>query len=119
VYGQDGYDLPWYSYVVTPDYAQVALSGESTYTYTTATTDPRAVEYPSGSGRMATVWVGNSFDIDVDLTDGQAHRVTLYALDWGGGPAASRSRSSTPRPGRCWTPARCRRSRAGCTCHGS
>jgi hypothetical protein len=89
VYGQDGYDLPWYPYVVTPAYAQVALSGESTYTYTTATTDPRAVEYPNGSGRMATVWAGNSFGINVDLTDGQAHRVTLYALDWGGGVARS------------------------------
>jgi hypothetical protein len=74
VYGQDGYAPPWYPYVVTPAYAQVALSGESTYTYTTATTDPRAVEYPNGSGRMATAWAGN--------------HGTRVALDRHGGPAA-------------------------------
>ena len=34
---------------------------------------------------MAACWyTGSSFTIDVNLTDGVAHQVALYALDWDG-----------------------------------
>ena len=88
-YGQDGYSIPWYPQAVTPPYAQVGIAGDSVYTYNTNTNDPRAVQYATGPGRMATVWAGDTFSIHVGLTDGQAHRLALYALDWDSGGARS------------------------------
>ena len=66
-----------------PSYATVTPTGEGTTVWTSSTTDPRALENPGGSGRIAATWYSStSFSINVDLTDGQAHDVTLYALDW-------------------------------------
>ena len=51
---------------------------------------------PAGSGnRLADCWYasnGTSFTVDVDLTDGQAHDLELYFLDW---PNAGRSETVT------------------------
>ena len=40
---------------------------------------------PVASGRIAASWYANtSFTVNVNLTDGQPHDVTLYILDWAG-----------------------------------
>ena len=37
----------------------------------------------SGSDRIASCWyAASSYSIDINLTDGQVHRVALYCLDW-------------------------------------
>ena len=58
----------------------------STYDWTFSTTDPRALQKaaPLGStDRFASCWYSSSsFTIDVNLTDGKAHQVSLYAVDW-------------------------------------
>ena len=43
----------------------------------------RGLQNPSGSGRIAAAWYSStSFTINVNLTDGQAHDIALYAVDW-------------------------------------
>ena len=66
-----------------PAYAIVQPQGVSTNTWTTATTDPRALQTADGSGRQASDWYSpTSFSIGVDLTDDQPQDIALYALDW-------------------------------------
>ena len=81
-YGSAGYnvigDTPSY-----PSYATVTPSGQSSYTWASSTTDVRAPQNPSASGRIAACWYSApSFVIDVNLTDGAVHPISLYAVDW-------------------------------------
>ena len=97
VYGADGYniigDLSSY-----PSYASVSPSGQSSYTWSASTSDVRGLQKADtgATDRIAACWYnGSSFTVDVNLTDGKSHLVSLYAVDWDG-PAA-------PRRSRCWT----------------
>jgi len=89
IYGTDGYNVidgP----ASLPAYAAVTPSGNSTYAWAASTTDPRAIELSGGSSRVAGSWINSSaFTVDLNLTDGQAHKVALYALDWDGNGARS------------------------------
>jgi hypothetical protein len=84
VYGTDGYNI----YGLTPKpptYGTLSSYGDSVGTYTFATppiSDPRGLQNPSG-GRVAVAqYSTTSFTLDVNLTDGLTHQVTLYAVDW-------------------------------------
>jgi hypothetical protein len=85
-YGSQGTDIAGYA-AALPSYAVVSTSGTSNYTWTSSTSDPRAPQNPanpSGS-RVAACWYsggGTTFTIDINLTDGQAHDLALYFLDW-------------------------------------
>jgi beta-glucanase (GH16 family) len=94
VYGADG-SLIANDSANLPSYASVTPgSGAALYTWAASTTDSRALlKYLSSSDRIASTyynWPGFTFDIN--LTDGQAHRVALYCLDWDNG---GRSQSIT------------------------
>src|SRR5207248_2422365 len=66
-----------------PAYAGVSASGKSDWAWAASTTDVRALQKPGAADRLAACWfAGNSFSVDVNLTDGQAHKVSLYLLDW-------------------------------------
>jgi hypothetical protein len=81
-YGAQGYDILSGGGGL-PGHATVAMSGQSYYTWTSSTTDARALENPAATGRSATCWLSySSFTIDVKLGDGLAHDLALYALDW-------------------------------------
>jgi hypothetical protein len=80
-YGTGGYDLVDVS-VSLPSSVQVSLSGQADWVWAQSTTDVRALQNPSGGREAATWYSSSSFSVDVNLTDGQAHRVTLYLLDW-------------------------------------
>ncbi|WP_165073350.1 right-handed parallel beta-helix repeat-containing protein [Paludisphaera rhizosphaerae] len=81
-YGADGYDVAGTSPSL-PSYAAVSMSGQSNYTWASSTSDPRALQKADGSDGVAAAWYsGSDFTIDVDLTDGQTHRVSLYMADW-------------------------------------
>ena len=81
-YGTVGYDLI-NSSASLPSYATVTPSGQSSDTWTSSTTDVRALQTAGGSSRIAACWYSStSFTVDVDLTDGQAHGLELYFLDW-------------------------------------
>jgi hypothetical protein len=63
-----------------------ALTGAATETAQVHVQQQRALQR-AASGRIAACWyssglVGGSFSIDINLTDGAAHRVALYLVDW-------------------------------------
>src|SRR5258708_14123263 len=90
MYGGDGYSIANDSQSI-PTYASFSPQNQSNYTWASSTTDQRALQTGSGSGRIAATWYSSSnFNFDVNLTDGNAHQIALYALDWD-----SQSRSQT------------------------
>jgi hypothetical protein len=82
-YGADGYDLFGGNQSIL-GYAAVAAAGETAWTWAASTTDLRALQQSPGStSRLAAAWdAPSSFTLDVNLTDGNAHRVALYLVDW-------------------------------------
>ncbi len=63
---------------------QVTPSGAGGVVWAPTTADPRAPQKVSNSAdRIAACWYApTTFSIDVNITDGQAHRLALYLLDW-------------------------------------
>ena len=81
-YGGDGYWLSNYSQSLPSYDPSLSVQDESNWTWAASTTDPRALQI-SGSSRIAAAWYNpSSFSFDVNLTDGQSHRLALYAVDW-------------------------------------
>ena len=81
-YGSQGYDVIGNA-ASLPSYATVTPTGQASYTWAASSTDPRALQNASGSGRIAACWYSpSSFTVDVNLTDGQTHDLELYFLDW-------------------------------------
>ncbi|MGB2898283.1 MAG: hypothetical protein WBB89_03385, partial [Candidatus Acidiferrum sp.] len=82
VYGADGYSVANDSQSI-PSYATLAMQNQFSYTWASSTTDPRALQTGTGSGRIASTWyLSGTFTFDVNLTDGNPHQFALYALDW-------------------------------------
>ena len=42
----------------------------------------RGLQQGSGSARVAYVWYADSWTLDVNITDGAAHQLALYLVDW-------------------------------------
>jgi len=81
VYGQDGFNVIQDT-VNYPSYATVSVTGNTPHVWASSTSDVRALER-AVSGRIAGLWYSAaSMTMDVDLTDGQMHRIGLYNLDW-------------------------------------
>jgi hypothetical protein len=81
VYGVDGFNVigDTASY---PSYVTVTSTG-LLRTWTTSTTDTRALQKASSSDRIASAWYSwGSFTIDLRFTDNGTHQVALYLLDW-------------------------------------
>jgi uncharacterized membrane protein YkoI len=82
VYGADGYSVANDSQSI-PSYATFAVQNQSNYTWAASTTDPRALQNGSNTGRIASTWyLSGTFSFDVNLADGNAHQFALYAVDW-------------------------------------
>lgn len=85
VYGADGLNIPQMGGTF-PAYANVTVSGASQWVWNYNSQDSAAVQKPSGTDRIASCWYApSSYTFDVNLTDGQAHRVAMYCLDWDAG----------------------------------
>jgi hypothetical protein len=83
VYGGDGYSIANSSQSL-PSYATFAPLNQANITWTSSTTDPRALENIGGS-RIASAWFNYPpFSLDVNFIDGNTHEFALYALDWDG-----------------------------------
>jgi hypothetical protein len=81
VYGADGYSVAGDSQTI-PSYA-VFAQNQIYHTWASSTTDPRALQTGSGTGRIAAAWFSyTSFNFDVNFTDGNLHQLAFYALDW-------------------------------------
>lgn len=89
VYGSQGYVLApnnsQFPYSQIPGYASVNISAD-TVIWASSTNDSRALQKPGDSGnakRIAAAWYSTSaLTIDLNLTDGQTHRIAFYLLDW-------------------------------------
>jgi hypothetical protein len=85
-YGADGYDLAVDTSAGNPklpSYAALGITGASTWTWFANTTDVRALQNSANTGRIAAGWYSKtSMSFDLNLTDGQSHKVSLYAVDY-------------------------------------
>ncbi|MEO7275381.1 MAG: right-handed parallel beta-helix repeat-containing protein [Vicinamibacterales bacterium] len=67
-----------------PSYASVAVTAAASWTWAFSSGDSRAPQKPGGD-RVAACWYSSTgYTIDVNLTDGGAHQVAMYLLDWDG-----------------------------------
>jgi hypothetical protein len=90
VYGADGQIIP---NLVTkpPKYAEVDITGATTYTWWSKTRNLRALQHSAGaSDRIASLFApasnaNKSFSITVRLKDGKWHQIALYLCDWDSG----------------------------------
>ena len=86
VYGASGYDIAADTSARNPklpSYATLGITGASTYTWAASTTDPRALQNAANTGRIASTWyTSTSMSFNLNLTDGQVHKVSLYAVDF-------------------------------------
>jgi hypothetical protein len=82
-YGTQGYSFADGPSSV-PAWAQLSVTGQSNYTWAPSTADVRALIKPDNpNDRFAATWYTfNSYDINLSFTDGLAHQVALYNLDW-------------------------------------
>ncbi len=83
-YGTQGYVLI-NNLTNLPSYVSVAPSGNDSTILTSSTPDGRALQNPNSDFTDAVVGVWSSatnFVLDVNLTDGNRHRIELYCLDW-------------------------------------
>ena len=81
-YGTQAYDIVG-NLASIPSYAGITTSGASTLLFSGFASTPQALEDAIGTGRVAAAWsASTSFTINVSLSDGQAHALTLYAVDW-------------------------------------
>ena len=81
-YGTQGYDIVSDA-VQIPSYASVSFAGQSTYVWSTTSSDGRGLQIPGSTYRVGTCWYSSSsFTIAVNLNDGQSHDIALYACDF-------------------------------------
>jgi hypothetical protein len=81
-YGDSGF-MVIQDWTDLPSYASVSVSGQSSHIWAYTVTNTPAVQKFSSEGRIASCWyAGESFEIEINLTDGQTHALSLYLLDW-------------------------------------
>lgn len=67
----------------TPSFATISFAGKTDHVWNWSTTDSAALQKSSATDRLASCWyAGTSFDVRVNMTDGQTHKIGFYALDW-------------------------------------
>jgi hypothetical protein len=82
VYGSQGYSMARIS-TQLPPYAPVQRSEDAWLPWAALTSDPRALHLPNSSLRSAGAWYSfTNFTLDINLLDGETHRIALYCLDW-------------------------------------
>src|SRR5262249_20107888 len=63
----------------------LGITGAINYTWSTDTSDLRSLQNAAGTGRIAAIWyTAGTESFNLNLTDGQTHRIAVYAVDWDG-----------------------------------
>jgi hypothetical protein len=66
-----------------PASIQIQPKQKSDWVWKSSVDDPRALQRLNSDSRLAACWYsGTSFEVDLNLTDGAAHIVSFYCLDW-------------------------------------
>lgn len=82
VYGKDGYVICG-NVSSLPGYALMTPSGKADYEWSDSTTEARALQKPSGTGRIASCWYSTTgYTVDLNFTDGNTHQLGIYFMDW-------------------------------------
>jgi hypothetical protein len=85
VYGAEGYTVIGDT-TKTPSYATVSTTGNSSWTWGNPDSTGNAgslAKVSSTTARIASCWyTASSFTTTVKITDGKAHQIAVYALDW-------------------------------------
>jgi hypothetical protein len=81
-YGAEGYTIVGNGQLV-PAYGGATPFGKQDYTWSLSTSDTRALQKVGGADRVVAVWYAvDAFNIDLNFTDSNAHRVAVYVMDW-------------------------------------
>lgn len=85
-YGLAGYSLAGGSFLLPQSITVTPGGGPCLWTWTLSTTDSRALQRPSGTGRFGQAWCtakqGGTFHVDIASKQGEAHQLALYLLDF-------------------------------------
>ncbi|HYE31152.1 MAG TPA: fibronectin type III domain-containing protein [Methylomirabilota bacterium] len=89
LFGADGYVLPGAT-AEYPSYANLTVSGQTVFVWEPTTTDPRGLfESDTSTKRFVGTWYANpTLTLELRLSDQNAHRVSMYFLDWDNGGRA-------------------------------
>jgi hypothetical protein len=82
-YGTQGY-LVVNDGTSLPAGASVTPAGQQAWTWAASTLELPALQKVAAADRIAATWYGTTFTVDVAPGDAQAHRLSLYFLDYGG-----------------------------------
>jgi len=86
VYGADGYVVADTNTNKVPSYVVFTPQNQANWIWTSNGTEVRDLQVPGSNTanlRQASCWYsGNSYDLDVNITDGNTHQLALYVLDW-------------------------------------
>jgi uncharacterized protein (TIGR03790 family) len=77
-YGSEGYIIP-NSSANLPNYVQLGLSADIA---NKTCSDSRCLETADRLSRTWNSWQGNTFTIDINISDGKTHKISLYAYDF-------------------------------------
>ena len=87
-YGSDGYVLAGWNassdLVALPGGIGETLQQGSRHTWTSSTTDPRALESPDGTSRRATAYYGSQIEVQLSFSSAYEGNLHLYAVAWNG-----------------------------------
>ncbi len=84
VYGAEGYTVIG-DVTKSPSYATVTPTGNSAWTWSSSDSNAGSLLKASTTttSRVAACWYGfNSYTVNIKITDGKAHQLAVYALDW-------------------------------------
>ena len=82
IYGADGH-LVLGDSAMYPAYVSLTPNAQSFWTWASSTSDVRGLQKFTAADRIEATWYsGTIFSLDLNLTDGQPHRVAFYALDF-------------------------------------
>lgn len=77
LYGAEGYSIA----LASSTLPQLTVRDATTFQWGASPTDPKGLDVGNGA-RLASTWFSDkSFSLDMNLTDGAAHQVAIYALD--------------------------------------
>jgi hypothetical protein len=80
-YGKDGYLIVGDA-TSLPTYVGLTAQSQGIYTWTSTTSELRALQKAASSDRLAAAWYSGNFTINLNFVDGETHGVTMYVLDW-------------------------------------
>jgi hypothetical protein len=90
VYGKAGHALAGVP-ASLPSYAAIGVKSATSCTWAKTTADVRGLQRPNATDRLAACWYSStSFTTELTMSDGAAHQVALYSVDWDYGSRGQR-----------------------------